>query len=321
MVAQVPPDKAPVTDAAAPFDDPKADVILRSSDNVDFRCYKVLLSLASTFFDGMFSLPQPNGPGMVGDAMKDGLHVVPVEEPAAALEPTLRLCHPASIRTPPALALADIRGVFSAARKYGMEDAEHIARAALVSPPFLASDPWHVFGVACSLKLAAEARLAAAATLAFDVEELSYVPELESISGADIFHFRRYRTLCREAAREVANDAVDLRADAQPQYTWFECTVSVDECPNATAAGGGQQGVEWWIDGYLVPCQTRLESRPTGKTVKAEELLFAALKGAQICPHCRSTRFDEMRAFAERFGEEIDQAVAKVILILRVGEI
>ncbi|KZP05265.1 hypothetical protein FIBSPDRAFT_680381, partial [Athelia psychrophila] len=62
----------------AAFDDHKADVILRSSNNVDFRCYKVLLSFASTFFDGMFSLPQPNGADSDGDAMKDGLHVVPM---------------------------------------------------------------------------------------------------------------------------------------------------------------------------------------------------------------------------------------------------
>ncbi|KZP24479.1 hypothetical protein FIBSPDRAFT_857171, partial [Athelia psychrophila] len=205
MVAQELPDTPPVTDAAAPFDDPKADVILRSADNVDFRCYKVLLALASTFFDGMFTLPQPNsnGSGTAGDAMKDGLHVVPVAESAAALAPTLRLCHPSSIRNPP-------------------------------------------------------------------------------VSGADVFHFRRYHRMCQSAARDVANNAVDLREGAQ--YTWFDCTVSVDVCPNATA-GGAQQGVEWWIDGYLVPCQARLEARPTGRTVQAEE-------GAQICPHCRSTRFD-----------------------------
>ena len=50
-------------DAGAPFDSLHADVILRSSDNIDFRTFKLLLSLASPFFEGMFEmhhLPMPS---------------------------------------------------------------------------------------------------------------------------------------------------------------------------------------------------------------------------------------------------------------------
>jgi len=66
---------APIVDAKHPFDDPKADVILRSSDNVDFRCYKLLLAFASpSFFEGMFNLPQPTGDHVMGET-RDGLPV------------------------------------------------------------------------------------------------------------------------------------------------------------------------------------------------------------------------------------------------------
>ncbi|KAI0255963.1 hypothetical protein BJV78DRAFT_1113987, partial [Lactifluus subvellereus] len=44
-----------------PFDDADADIILRSSDQVNFHVYKVILSVASPFFKDMFSLPQPVG--------------------------------------------------------------------------------------------------------------------------------------------------------------------------------------------------------------------------------------------------------------------
>ena len=50
---QVSATESTVTD---PFDDPNADVILRSRDNVDFRTFKLMLSLASEFFKDMFSL-------------------------------------------------------------------------------------------------------------------------------------------------------------------------------------------------------------------------------------------------------------------------
>ncbi|KZP19336.1 hypothetical protein FIBSPDRAFT_744018, partial [Athelia psychrophila] len=162
--------RASATDASAPFDDPKADVILRSSDNVDFRCHKLLLSLASAFFEGMFLLPQPSAEG--DDAKKDGLHVVPMEERALVLETILRLCHPSSIGLPPVMDLGDIKSLFDAARKYAMEEAEKIIRSTLVSAPFLEKKPLRVYVIACVLRLTSEARIAAAATLTSDVVTL-----------------------------------------------------------------------------------------------------------------------------------------------------
>lgn len=50
--------KPVLTIASPPFDDPEADIILRSSDNVDFHVYKFLLSLVSPVFKSMFALPQ-----------------------------------------------------------------------------------------------------------------------------------------------------------------------------------------------------------------------------------------------------------------------
>ena len=48
--------------APEPFDRLDADLILRSSDKepVDFRVFKLFLSLASPFFAMVFTLPQPN---------------------------------------------------------------------------------------------------------------------------------------------------------------------------------------------------------------------------------------------------------------------
>ncbi|EMD39268.1 hypothetical protein CERSUDRAFT_47695 [Gelatoporia subvermispora B] len=47
---------------AHPFTKPSADVILRSSDKVDFKVHKLMLSEASPVFETKFSLPQPSGP-------------------------------------------------------------------------------------------------------------------------------------------------------------------------------------------------------------------------------------------------------------------
>ena len=44
------------------FNAPDADTILRSSDGKEFRVHRVILSLASTVFQGMFCLPQSTDP-------------------------------------------------------------------------------------------------------------------------------------------------------------------------------------------------------------------------------------------------------------------
>lgn len=77
------------------IDDPHADVIIRSSDSVDFRVRKAILSEVSAFFEDLFSLPQVDtdsssslsnnsGPTV------DGLPVIPVAENEKTLSLFLR---------------------------------------------------------------------------------------------------------------------------------------------------------------------------------------------------------------------------------------
>jgi hypothetical protein len=65
--------------AASPFDHAKADVIIRSADNIDFRVFKLFLSLAFPFFDTLFDIPQPIEESEEQE-IKDGLAVIPVSE-------------------------------------------------------------------------------------------------------------------------------------------------------------------------------------------------------------------------------------------------
>ncbi|KZP24478.1 hypothetical protein FIBSPDRAFT_857168 [Athelia psychrophila] len=304
-----------VVNAAAPFDDPKADVILRSSDNVDFRCHKLLLSMASTFFEGMFSLPQPNGAD--GDEKKDGLHVVPMEERAPTLEAILKLCHPSSIRNPPILELDAIRSIFGAARKYGMEDAEHLVRSALISARFLDDEPLRVFGIACALRLAAEARIAAAATLELDVEGLDYFPELEYISGADLFHLQKYHKNCRRVAHDIASDFKWLVGG---EYIWFTCGIAHRDIDSVGLPGHDRPTSNWWVNDYVVPCREALEKKPVGKTVKTDELMARAIRSGRHCQMCSPENFVDLKAFGKVFGQEIDKAVAEEIIGLSWDE-
>lgn len=109
------------TYAAAPFDHAKADIILRSSDNIDFRVFKLFLSLASSFFESLFELPQPTETSE-DQEIKDGLAVVRVPENSKTLDLLLRFCYPCTLAEDPKLeVLKDVVDVLEAARKYALD--------------------------------------------------------------------------------------------------------------------------------------------------------------------------------------------------------
>ncbi|KAJ7716947.1 hypothetical protein B0H16DRAFT_1388528, partial [Mycena metata] len=118
-------------DAGAPFDDEDADMILRSSDLVDFRVHKLFLSKASLVFRDMITL-QARGP--VSSTDRDtlspaGLPIVPLlDEPAPAVDMLLRFCYVSFLPTPSTL--GDIQLALHLGDKFQMP---HVLSAAMSS--------------------------------------------------------------------------------------------------------------------------------------------------------------------------------------------
>jgi hypothetical protein len=77
------------TSPLEPFDVPDANLIIRSSDNVDFRAHKPVLAMASPVFRDLLSLPQPPG----GESV-DGLPVVQLSEGSELLNSLVSMLYP-----------------------------------------------------------------------------------------------------------------------------------------------------------------------------------------------------------------------------------
>ena len=109
-------------DAAPPFNKRIADIILRSSDHVDFRVRQSILAEASPVFESMFSLPQlpENRKRKERDEAeyRDGIQVVSVAEGSRVLDALLRFCYPVDDPLLPTLKVTC--EVLEAARKYDM---------------------------------------------------------------------------------------------------------------------------------------------------------------------------------------------------------
>ena len=72
-----------------PFDVSDTNLVIRSSDLVDFRVHKSVLAMASPFFEDLLSLPQPSDSEIV-----DGLPVVQFSESSELLNSLLSFIYP-----------------------------------------------------------------------------------------------------------------------------------------------------------------------------------------------------------------------------------
>ncbi|TCD67393.1 hypothetical protein EIP91_012428 [Steccherinum ochraceum] len=119
-------DPAGPRDAPPPFNKPSANLILRTSDGVDFRVQQAILMEASAFFEDMLSLPAAV-PGQRrrtreedDQEFRDGIPVVPVTETSQTMNALLRYCYP--VPNPHITSPSEICDALDASRKYLLED-------------------------------------------------------------------------------------------------------------------------------------------------------------------------------------------------------
>ncbi|KAI0794419.1 hypothetical protein C8Q74DRAFT_575495 [Fomes fomentarius] len=136
--------------ASHPFNQPSADIYLRTTDHVHFYVHRQILSQASSVFADMFTLPQP-------PESSEAPPIVDVTEDSKTLDQLLRLCYPINKRE--LGNLDDVIPVLKAAMKYEMEWPVSIITRDLLS--IAPQTPLHTWAVACRAGLEEVARKAA----------------------------------------------------------------------------------------------------------------------------------------------------------------
>ncbi|CAL1703178.1 unnamed protein product [Somion occarium] len=183
--------------ASAPFDNTKANVILRSCDNTDFYVYKEVLILASSFFEDMFSLHQPQDDIITIQTITTDSHpIIPVQEDKETLDYLLRLCYPI-LPPQPLTDLSFVSKVLRAALKYDVNKVVSLMKADLRS--LGVQDPPCMFAIACQLRLEEEA-IFSARTWREEVTDLdygslvakSYRDEMNEISAGAFCRFLKF---------------------------------------------------------------------------------------------------------------------------------
>lgn len=191
------------TDAPHPFNQPSADLILRTADLVDFRVQSTVLALASPFFAAMFALPQPvatTGTSCphCGKAKQGETAVIPVSEDSATLDLLLRIVYPilkthSKIEDPQAMVPALL-----AAMKYEMDLPVQMLSERLVA--LTPAKPLQVWGAASRTGLEGIARQAADALKASWTPQankealtlLDGLGDMTGIAAGDYYRLKRF---------------------------------------------------------------------------------------------------------------------------------
>ena len=313
------------TYAATPFDHAKADIILRSSDNIDFRVFKLFLSLASPFFETLFDIPQPDEEN--GDQeVKDGLVVIPVTEDSKTLDALLRFCYPCTLADDPDLELLkDAMDVLEAARKYSLDVIETKARKAIVSPKILEVEPLRCFAIAHRGRLREETLLAAKSTLTQPLIP-SWFQEVELINATDLLSLLTYHKKCGDAVYALKLDVLWITSyygtsqgcswlSGQYMYTDRYGNPNYNNCgcsrPNTPRYQLFNASLQWWED-FMEETFTALRDKPCKETMKASGENTIQTVKAQNCQSCSPKVTEGMRDFVDLFTRKIEETVSQV---------
>ena len=147
----------------APYDfkAPDTDAILRSSDEKELRVHRLILSLSSPIFQGMFGLPQPDSADPAAR-----IPTIDVSDPSDTLVPFIQYLYPLS---PPKIAdLSAWAALYAIADKYSAGVVMERLRDVLV-PRFLEASPLRVYALASRWGLEEEAKAASRRTLRLDI--------------------------------------------------------------------------------------------------------------------------------------------------------
>ncbi|KAH9931598.1 uncharacterized protein B0H18DRAFT_990184 [Fomitopsis serialis] len=287
----------PTTDAPAPFNKPTADLILRSSDGMNFRVRKAILAEASPVFEDMFMLPTPQDPA----ESPNNLPVVPMTEDSRTLEGLLRLCYP--FNDMPSQTLDQTSAMLNAAKKYAMDGAQYFLYQKLLS--FAETSPVQVYVLSVRHELPEVAKAAAQAFLALTIpnNELRKLANLRHISASALMCLIEYRERCVVAATGVFDNYAWIDGN---RWCWLETFICCQCHVRYDTFGNGVSKLPrvWWVQ-FMGRCRGLVKTNPC---------IAEALKDAGSCGRCASRAPVELDQFVVCLMAEVDNAVAQVEL-------
>ncbi|KAL4062392.1 hypothetical protein V8B97DRAFT_1996638 [Scleroderma yunnanense] len=289
--------------ATEPFDDANADLILRSSDRVDFRVFKCILWLTSPIFKDMFTIGAPTL------QQSSNPPVVTLSESSTTLEVLFRLIYPGVTQANPVFdTFNDAKEFLAAIAKYDMIATVREQALQLVNHQFLAERPVSIYAVAWRDL----AQMAARETL--KIRELGrpqgYVEELETMNAGAFYRLLSYHHSCGVAATNARFQNPKGMCGSRDLNSY-----QTIPCPNGIASSEHQ----WIISEYEGICRKELLARPHPSTIRQFLTTETWIAGTKALPK-KNICFrmpTYLNTFCDDFVKHIKEVISEVELDFR----
>ncbi|THH31261.1 hypothetical protein EUX98_g2927 [Antrodiella citrinella] len=299
------------------------DIIIRSSDDVDFRVAKHILSKGSDVFNDMFALPSPPSDSDPMRPYNAGeVHIVPITESSAMVAQFLK-----TITSDPSTVafrtMNDIREFYLMGDKYVSDGAMQAAKKALARRA--QNSPLEVYVMACRLGLEAEARIAAKRSLSLPLASLKESSgEYTDDTMAPAFErLWAYYEQCSTAVAVVAHSEYWAIQDLKifpvmmfdpripPPPSVFSTRPYCCTVPQ-TGSELHEYHVKSWYLPFLAKLSALLAVKPSGEDIGFSEwtaLFPESVSQAKRCPDCGPHAFDLLRSYSKRALSRVETLV------------
>ena len=303
-------DTASTTAFGPPFDDTDADIILRSSDQVKFMVYKVILSKASPVFKTMFSLPQPQP---ATDTSQDPRPIIDLAEDSRILAALLSVIYPHTFVTAEPLSLNDLISTLDLARKYDMATASRRLLLDFKDSKVVQDNLVEAFCAAYSRELGEAARIAARASLKHRLTLDDVGEKLQYTNGPAFHALWKFHRACSAAAVSAISDYNFTWLTPEQTTWWGPDSPYGCKCIRAQFTLG-QHCVDWrvnlsWTD-YIKQARNALGDHPCKEAVTRHEILRSFYQMPK-CHECKM-RIYGLSEFSFYLGEEVERRVSGV---------
>jgi hypothetical protein len=292
------------------LDLPDANLVIRSSDLVNFRVHKSVLAVASPFFKDLLSLPQPSDTESV-----DGLPVVQLSEDAELLNSLVSMLYPVRPVIPDSY--DKVLYLLATCQKYEMVQVQLSIRAEVGRGSFPApvgTEVFRAYAIASAKGLIPETENAARLTLDHPMTFESIGEGLRLFDGCALRDLARFRKRCRDNLVTCLKSFLEVNAQG-PSYIWVGCqgvkrTTSFSTTPTTPPVLPG------WLHRVLSRNNDHLKlqvfTKPLTTPSSIREEYLTAIQTHTGCTFCSQVYIVNGSTFCVELGSKLAQARDKV---------
>ena len=307
----------PTTFVPEALDVPDANLVIQSSDFVNFHLHKSVLAMASPVFRDLFSLRQP-----LGSESVDGLPVVKLTEDAELLNSLFSMLYPVRVVIPNSY--EKVLYLLAACQKYDMDQVQSIIRAEVNrggSPSPVGTEAFRAYAIASAKRLSPEMENAARLTLDHPMTFETIGEGLRLFEGSALQDLARFRKRRRDNLVTCLQSFLDL--SKPPFNIWTSCRHPSNYSYSYSMSQSQTGYSPPWLTTLFEQRLTELDqafTKPFPNPSSIREEYMSALQahttssgnGNVSCLSCLIVHTTKGEKFCKEIENELTQAISKV---------